>query len=205
MRVIEQAFLESLGFFTGNVSLQTSYWSEIETAYSGKKRHYHNLDHLDTLLKELLPHKEKFSDWNAIVFAVAYHDVVYNTLKTNNEERSADMASVRLSKALVPATTSRLCDRLIRATKRHESADYETNLFTDADLSILGADDDRYRAYVHAIRREYSVYPDLLYKPGRRKALRHFLDMESIFKTDEFAAKYESRARLNIEEELKEL
>ncbi|MGC3945675.1 MAG: hypothetical protein QM762_14335 [Chryseolinea sp.] len=191
--------------YTADPLLLESYWKEIETEYSKKDRHYHNLSHLDALIGELLLYREKFSDWSAVVFAIAYHDVVYNTLKTNNEERSAELATLRLSKVSFPVMSLTQCDRLIRATKRHERADFETNLFTDADLSILGADSDRYLTYVNSIRREYSVYPDLLYNPGRKKALRHFLDMERIFKTDEFAAKYEQQARQNIEGELKML
>jgi predicted metal-dependent HD superfamily phosphohydrolase len=39
----------------------------------------------------------------------------------------------------------------------------------DADLSILGKDLDTYLAYTKMIRKEYSIYPDFLYKPGRKK------------------------------------
>ncbi|HET7178254.1 MAG TPA: hypothetical protein VFI14_00955 [Chryseosolibacter sp.] len=52
------------------------------------------------------------------------------------------------------------------------------------------------------MRREYSMYPDFLYRPGRRKVLQYFLDMERIFKTEEFASKFEKQARGNLEREL---
>jgi predicted metal-dependent HD superfamily phosphohydrolase len=94
----------------------------------------------------------------------------------------------------------------ILATKAHVmSANHDSNLFTDADLSILGAPADEYMQYTGQIRKEYRYYPDLVYKPGRKKVLRHFLEMERIFKTDYFFAQYEKQARANIETELQRL
>ena len=46
---------------------------------------------------------------------------------------------------------------------------------------------------------------DFLYKPGRKKVLQHFLDMENIFKTEYFRNKYENTARTNIRKELSQL
>jgi predicted metal-dependent HD superfamily phosphohydrolase len=55
------------------------------------------------------------------------------------------------------------------------------------------------------VRREYSIYPDLLYKPGRKKVLQHFLNMEHIFKTIHFYTLYEQNARNNLNREIAEL
>ena len=91
----------------------------------------------------------------------------------------------------------------VRATKLHDhSSDPDTDLFTDADLGVLGSDPERYSAYADAIRKEYRRYPDLLYRPGRRKVLQHFLDMPRIFKTNVFHERYEEQARRNLEMEL---
>lgn len=59
--------------------------------------------------------------------------------------------------------------------------------------------------YTKQIRKEYSIYPDFLYKPGRKKVLEHFLQLENIFKTDYFKTKYEVQARKNIESEWRNL
>ncbi|MDX2245424.1 MAG: hypothetical protein SF052_01505 [Bacteroidia bacterium] len=82
------------------------------------------------------------------------------------------------------------------------SPDNDTNLFTDADLSILGQKREIYHAYSTNVRKEYAIYPDILYNPGRKKVLQHFLAMEQIFKTPHFQEKYEAQARANLEEEL---
>jgi predicted metal-dependent HD superfamily phosphohydrolase len=94
------------------------------------------------------------------------------------------------------------CVKLILATQKHEPAGEEVNLFTDADLSVLGAEPESYKLYATQVRKEYGLYPDLIYNPGRKKVLQHFLAMPRIFKTDAFYEKYETTARRNLEWEL---
>jgi predicted metal-dependent HD superfamily phosphohydrolase len=59
-----------------------------------------------------------------------------------------------------------------------------------------------YSDYYKNVRKEYSIYPNLLYNPGRKKVLKHFLAMGKIFKTDYFYQKFEKNARLNLQKEL---
>jgi predicted metal-dependent HD superfamily phosphohydrolase len=66
----------------------------------------------------------------------------------------------------------------------------------------LGYTWDKYREYCQQVRKEYAIYPDFLYNPGRKKALQHFLDMDVIFKTGFFRNKYEIQARKNIVQEI---
>lgn len=199
--MIEQEFFAALTGF-GSAEQQQAMWYEVEQSYSSSGRHYYNLSHLNAVFQELRVYRDKFVNWEVIVFATAYHDVVYNPLKSNNEERSADLAVTRLKAVSFPEELTSHCSRMILATKKHHAADQETNLFTDADLSVLGAEPDIYQEYSRQIRREYSVYPDILYKPGRKKVLARFLAMDRIYKTSEFFEKYELRARKNIEIEL---
>ncbi len=79
----------------------------------------------------------------------------------------------------------------------------DINYLLDADLSVLGKDRETYLVYTQMIRKEYSIYPDFLYKPGRKKVLRHFLELENIFKTEYFRDQYETQAKENIETELR--
>ncbi len=185
MQMLKDAFLNLAKNFTNNSNLTDELWIEIEKNYSHKNRYYHNLEHLENLWIQLNLVKSDIKDWNTILFTLFYHDVVYNALKNNNEERSADFACARLQKLSVPETIIENCIEQILATKKHLfSADGDTNIFLDADLSILGADWETYLNYTKQIRKEYAIYPDLIYKPGRRKVLQHFLQMERIYKTD---------------------
>lgn len=204
--MFEETFKAQLRLLTNNDELITKLWSEIEMSYSHTGRHYHNLAHLDNLLSELTPLKDEIEDWQVIIFSIAYHDIVYNTLKSDNEEKSARLALERLSTLPVTALQRDKCCSQIIGTKGHSiSEDNDTNLFTDADLAILGSQSDRYKWYAKMIRKEYKLYPDLVYKPGRGKVLEYFLSMPQIYKTASFHAKYEAQARVNLNEELKEL
>lgn len=179
-------------------------WTELESAYSNKKRHYHNLTHLENLLIQLTEIKSKIMDFNTILFSMFYHDIVYNTLKSDNEEKSAELAEKKLTEIFFPIEKIKLCTSQILATKSHIiSENNDTNMFTDADLSILGSEWETYNSYSQQIRKEYSIYPDILYNLGRKKVLNHFLRMKTIFKTDYFHAKYEIQARKNLKMELR--
>lgn len=203
--MIKQEFLESLKHYTADCEQQQAMWNEVERNYTSSDRHYHNLSHLNSMLMELKIHKEKFDHWDTIIFAVSYHDLIYNTLKSNNEELSAATAIKRLGNVSFPKDEINFCKQLILATKKHEPGDAQTNLFTDADLSILGVDSGTYEEYSKQIRREYSFYPDIVYNTGRKKFLIRFLEMDNIYKTKVFSEKYERTAKANMREELNKL
>ena len=189
--------------YNNDVSITERLWNEIEGAYSGKKRYYHNLQHLENMLRELSSCKSSIADYDTMIFALVYHDIVYKATAKDNEEKSADIAAKRLLEINYPIDKIELCRAHILATKSHHITSYnDINLFTDADLAILGYDWPYYTEYFKQVRKEYAIYPDFLYNPGRKKVLEHFLAMDSIFKTVIFKNKYEAVARLNIEKEL---
>ena len=201
--MLEKVFTETLAQYTPDPQIAGAYWQEIQKEHSSKGRHYHTLIHLGNLFQLLENQKERFSDWHAIVFAITWHDIVYNVLRQDNEEKSAALAVERLTKINVPQTRIRLVSELILATKGHSlSTNPDINLFTDADLSILGTPWEVYENYTRQIRKEYKIYPDLMYKPGRKKVLQHFLNMERIYKTEVFFEKFEQKARENLQKEL---
>ena len=128
---------------------------------------------------------------------------MYDTLKSNNEEKSAALAERRMGDLEVSEEIVARVVEMILATKTHVvSENQDINYFTDADLSILGKDWEVYNQYAKQVRSEYAIYSDLLYNPGRKKVLKHFLAMNQIYKTDYFTQKYEEQARLNLSREL---
>jgi predicted metal-dependent HD superfamily phosphohydrolase len=198
-------FIDSVLEICRDTPIAEKMWREIVECYSSRGRYYHTPNHLDAMLQSLLPFRDQFEHWSVVVFAIAYHDAIYNPRKNDNEEKSVALALKRLQSIDVPEHVITKCTHLILATKKHDPGDHETNLFTDADLAILGSGPSTYDTYAKNVRREYSMYPDFLYRPGRRKVLRHFLEMERIFKTEEFAEKFEEQARMNLERELRVL
>lgn len=200
---LKNQFEQLCYLFTEDQQLTNSLWKEIETKYSEKGRHYHNLLHLENMFNELEMVKSNISDFTAISFSVFYHDVVYDATSKTNEEKSAAKAEKRLAELHLDKNKISIISEQILATKSHQRSDYkDTNYLLDADLSVLGKDFKTYLEYTQNIRKEYSIYPDFLYKPGRKKVLKHFLELKSIFKTDYFKQKYEAQAKENIAEEL---
>ena len=189
--------------FSENEHLIQGLWKEIETKYTEKGRHYHNLLHLKNMFQELELVRDRISDFTAVSFSVFYHDVIYDATSKSNEEKSAATAEKRLTEFGLNQDKIVLISSQIIATKAHQKSENEdTNYLLDADLSILGKDFRTYMEYTQMIRKEYSIYPDFLYKPGRKKVLKHFLELEGIFKTDYFKEKYEAQARENIAAEI---
>jgi predicted metal-dependent HD superfamily phosphohydrolase len=200
---MKEFFIQTVAQFSTDEALQQKLWQELEQNYGHKNRHYHTLRHIKCVLEALEAHQKAIQDWESMVFAVFYHDAVYRVLKKNNEQKSAELAEKRLRSIRFPEPRIALCKKHILATKNHTtSPNPDTNLLIDADLSILGAEWETYLEYTRQVRWEYAVYPDLLYRPGRKKVLLHFLEMESIFKTAAFRQRLEEKARENILNEI---
>lgn len=177
-------------------------WQNLQSAYSGKSRHYHNLTHLKDMIGSFEIYSDKLQNPDEILFSIFYHDYIYKSSKKDNELKSAEYAlsilpeNIQLDKQLV---FDAIC-----ATQQHQhNANEDINWLIDFDLKILARDWDEYQIYFEQIRKEYSIYPDFLYKPGRAKALKHFLENKFIFQTGEFRGLYEDKARLNIQKEIK--
>lgn len=201
--MLEAVFRNLCAAYSGNTALIHQQWNDIATAYSQQQRYYHNLTHLQHLYNALLPLKGSVVHWDETMFALFYHDLVYDTLKNDNEEQSALKASKAMKVLGVPSVMIAFTGEQILCTKNHAlHQEVDVNYFTDADLAILGEERTVYQAYAFNVRKEYSRYPDFLYNPGRKKVLQHFLSMHRIYKTEFFFDIYEGRARMNIKKEL---
>jgi len=200
---LKQVFVDLLNRQKATSSQTQQYWLELQAAYRDPGRYYHNMEHLVHLYKELLGVKTLIADWDSLLLALFYQDVVYDIASTTNEEDSADLAERVLVSIKCDQNQIYLVRAHIMATKSHSiSSQMDTLYFTDADLSILGANEKIYDVYTRQIRKEYERYPDTLYTAGRKRVLLHFLNMDRIFKTDYFFQKYEQAARENLGREL---
>ncbi|MRX38110.1 hypothetical protein GJU43_02375 [Flavobacterium sp. LC2016-23] len=176
-------------------------WSDLEKAYSGKSRHYHNLTHINDMVECFETYVDQLQFPNEVLFAVFYHDYIYKSSRKDNELKSAEFALSVLPENI--SFDKQFVFDAIYATQLHAHNTIEDiNWLIDFDLKILARDWDDYQIYFEQIRKEYRIYPDFLYKPGRAKALKHFLENDFIFQTDEFRKLYEEKARKNIEKEI---
>jgi predicted metal-dependent HD superfamily phosphohydrolase len=87
--MLKETFINLLSNYTDNELVINDLWNEVVKNYSSKKRHYHTLNHLENLLNQLTEIKGEIEIWNAVLFTLYYHDIIYNSLKSDNEEKSA--------------------------------------------------------------------------------------------------------------------
>ncbi|GAB3200112.1 putative metal-dependent HD superfamily phosphohydrolase [Pontibacter aydingkolensis] len=200
---LKQQWETLCGKYTTDTTLVNNLWEELEKAYTSKSRHYHNLDHLAYMLELAEKYKHDAIKYESLQFAIFYHDIFYSPTRSDNEEKSAELAAKKLAKIGLNTNDIASIKEMIVATKAHqEHPDVTTNFLLDLDLAILGAGWQKYNVYRQAVRKEYSIYPDLVYKPGRRKVLQHFLSQQHIYKTPFFRERLELQARENLRMEL---
>ena len=176
---------------------------ELVAAYTATGRHYHNLAHIEDCLAALARVDNLSAAEREILSeAIWWHDVVYDATRTDNEELSAQLAEQH-----VRADISQEVSRLIRLTKTHNVApdDRLGAILISIDLSILGAEPERYDAYAAAIRQEFIHVPDADYRAGRARVLSQFAARPVIFPDPGFAARYDRQARENLAREIASL
>lgn len=198
---------ELAGRYTSDQVLTNGLFEEIHKKYSSSSRHYHNQQHIHELLQLSQQYDQYLQDKDTISFSVFYHDIIYNVLRKDNEERSAALAVKRLALLGVPAGRRERVSEFIKATQTHiipGTVEDTTDLsfFLDFDMVILAAPWEQYLVYTRQLRKEYRIYPDIVYKPGRKAFLQKTLQSTCIFHTTHFREQYEARARANMEREL---
>lgn len=75
--MLQKTFENLCGIYTNDKELVLKFWREIELAYSAPTRHYHTLIHLENVYSHLQHVKENIKHWDAVLFALFYHDIVY--------------------------------------------------------------------------------------------------------------------------------
>ena len=186
--------------YTADQQLVRKLWEELHQYYSASDRYYHNLHHIEALLTLATEHRAMAKHEDPLRFSIFYHDIIYNATQNDNEEKSAALAAKRLQELAFSEASVALVKEMILATKSHQKHEQEdVNLLIDFDLSVLGSDWNSYCTYTIQIRKEYSVFPDYLYKKGRKKVLERFLSQHCIY---EFQKLLEGQARSNLQREL---
>ena len=166
-----------------------------------QNRPYHNWTHIENCLYFFDHQLKKFST-DELLFAVVYHDAIYNPTSKTNEEDSVSVAKLDLAGEDLDLNK---IERLILATKHEfdkKFSDDETQCMVDVDLSILGSEPKDYIDYANKIREEYSHVDEVSFSKGRSDFLKKLLSKSFIFYK---LTHLESKARKNIYEEIMRL
>lgn len=180
---------------------------ELVAAYAGPGRHYHGIRHLEevlTRLDELACAGTEYDDL-PVRLAAWFHDALYDG-ERDSEERGAAWAEESLPPYVDDETLTEVT-RLVRLTETHRPDEGDRNgaALSDADLSILGAGEERYDEYAAAVRREYSYLGDEEFRIGRSQVLTTLLNREPLFHSAYGREAWQDRARANLQRELARL
>ena len=179
----------------------------LRAAYDEPHRAYHTARHIGACLRLLddeavtatATHIEE------VEAALWFHDVVYDTRASDNEERSAEMAAEVLGGAGVAEEVVARIAAHVRATKAHVPDSADGQLVIDIDLSILAEAPEVFARFEEEIRREYAWVDEAAYVAGRAAVLRGFRERPLLYGTPLLRERYEARARANLEASLARL
>lgn len=181
-------------------------YEELIARYSEPHRKYHTVRHLDECFGKLAEIRSKAAHPTEVEVALWFHDAIYEKRSTQNEAKSAELASSKVRAAGGSPECAERISALIMAT-RHAAVPQgdDAKVLIDVDLAILGASPERFDEYERQVREEYSWVPGFLFKKERKRILTEFLARPAIFNTELFRERYESQARENIQRSITRL
>jgi len=206
---LSKEWYELASKYTSDNNLISQYYSEIEKKYSSLNRFYHNLDHIKSMLLEVKRFQNEINDNDSILFAIWFHDIIYEPNNNDNEEKCAECARKFLNNLDYEKNRINKVIELILRTKNHTeqilNEEIDAQIFLDCDIIIFASHKKNYLNYAKSIKNEYSSIPDTIYYKARIKVLESFLNKTYIFRNKSFQKLYEKKARQNLRYEIKML
>jgi predicted metal-dependent HD superfamily phosphohydrolase len=186
---------------TAPIDRMTAAGDDLITRWSEPHRRYHTLEHLTRMLDVVDVSATDADDVTAVRLACWFHDAIYDPARSDNEDRSAALASLTLGALNVPSDE---VVRLVRLTATHDVAPGDRNgsVIADADLAILATERAVYASYARQVRDEYAFVPDADFARGRSAILRRFLERPAIYRLPTHLESWEQRARANVMAEI---
>ena len=176
---------------------------DVLARYREPQRHYHTMQHIDECFERWQEVRAHASHPAEVQLALWFHDVIYDTQRTDNEARSAALArDAALSLGVADASAERISELILFTRHAVAPEGRDAEALIDVDLSILGAATARFDEYERQVRQEYAWVPEDTFRKRRREVLEQFLARRYIYSTDVFRARYEPRARGNLQRSL---
>lgn len=174
-------------------------------------RRFHDLRHLADVLNRVDELVEETHEPALVRLAAWYHGAIfdaetkaaYEARGGENETASAVLAHEQLLALGVPERAAHRVAQLVTALLRHapDPADFDCAVLCDADLGMLAAEPQRYKAYLADVRKEYAHIPDRDFVRARVAILTRLLERRALFSSP-LGAAWEDAARQNVQGEL---
>jgi len=179
--------------------------AKLMDAYSEPKRTYYTIQRAAKVRHLLLTYVDEVlvnPDPNQILAAkmsIWFQDAVRNPSWDDCEERSAEMATSMLGSAY-NINRIALKNNIVAFRTRKAMPHTVTSCALDANLTVLSYSEDVYfKAYLPALRRDYSRFSDKFWDVKRREYAEELLGSEKIFFN---MPSLEEDARKNLRKEL---
>jgi predicted metal-dependent HD superfamily phosphohydrolase len=183
-----------------------AWFTILESLHATPPRAYHNLDHVAECLGTLDSVRANLENADRVEFALWFHDCIYIPGRSDNEERSAQIAKACARALGHSAAWSTEATSLIMFTRHATPPDTnDAKWIVDIDMSILATPAERYQKYAAAIRSEFGYVPDTQFNAGRAAFIKGLLSRPVIYHTAHMRAIQEAGARANLTAELKGL
>jgi predicted metal-dependent HD superfamily phosphohydrolase len=177
-------------------------------------RHYHNARHLADVLARVDELAQEAHEADLVRLAAWYHGAVFDAAERasyahrggEDERASAALARLELGElGLAPRAVNRVAE-LVGALDRHSPAtgDADCAVLCDADLAMLAAEPQRYKAYLAEVRAEYAHLPVEEFVRARIAILRRLQQRPHLF-ASAMGHGWEEPARQNLDAELQRL
>lgn len=124
--------------------------------YNEPHRHYHNWDHIESMLRGI--------EDDHLRLAIIFHDIIYDPMRTDNEEMSA--------KLLFSFYPNEEVFKAICETKTHKASSSLSQKLCNLDLEILNAEESTFLSFEKKIFKEYQFVDYATYKRERFKILK---------------------------------
>lgn len=191
--------------------------SKLSAIYSEPHRHYHNIDHINYCLAQMVeflksPEGKQLNNMQreGLEYAIMMHDVVYNPYFPPglNEEMSHRVAHSSGRAAGLCSLGIMFADEAILATATHaeDNSDNKSPVvkaMLDIDLASLAAPENIYRRNTNNIRREYWFVPDDIFRQHQLAFLQTLYNRgEDLYYTEYFRNKCTEDALYNLRKTL---
>lgn len=182
--------------------------------WSEPGRHFHNVRHLTDVLARVDELAEETHEPDLVRLAAWYHGAIFDAADGpsyahrggEDEAASAVLARQELTDLGVPPAAVDRVVELVVALVRHNptAADFDCAVLCDADLAMLAAEPQRYKAYLEEVRAEYAHLPVEEFVRARIAILRRLEGRTKLFASP-LGAAWEESARQNVGAELHRL
>ena len=180
-------------------------WRHLLRHYSGPCRYYHNQNHIAHCLSEFDSTARLIRDKDAVEMAIWFHDIILEPAEADNEKRSAALFRTLSTGCLTNELIEKVYEFILATAHRHTPRNTDESFLLDIDLSSLGSPWEQFLKNTSDVIEEYGNSSNEEMSCPNLKFLMKLLEKERIFLTEFFYARYEAKARENIQRYIAQL